>query len=331
VTPPWDWQLPAELAPPPVPPDNPMTAAKVALGRRLFYEPRLSLNGSQSCASCHFQRNGFAAPVAHPIGSTGETLAHNAPGLANVAYYRAYTWASHLLTTLERQIVVPMFADSPVELGLSGNEHVAYERLAAQPRYQLWFAAAFPGEDAPINTRNVVRALACFVRSLTSTDAPYDRYLRGDRGALSPAATRGLALFFGDRLGCAGCHSGRNLSAAAPVGGEPRAAMFFATGMADDSDTGLFALTRKPADKGRFRVPSLCNVAVTAPYFHDGSAATLAEAIGRYEHRTGAARDPRLRQFTLSDGERRDLIAFLQSLTDTTFLTNPRLSDPFAH
>ena len=334
---PYDWELPAGFTVPPVPATNPMSAAKVELGRHLFYERDLSYNRTQSCASCHRQSLGFADGKARPRGSTGELLPRNAPGLVNVAYFRSLTWVNPLLTSLERQIVVPMFSDSPVELGLAGKEAEVLARLSADPVYRALFARAFPGDADPVSVAGVVRALACFLRSMIAANSPYDRYLRGDREALSPAARRGLALFESDKLGCASCHTGPNLSLAAPIDQAAAVETFFNMGLHESyppGSTGRHELTGVTADRGRMRIPSLRNVAVTAPYFHDGSVATLEEVVAIYEaggRGAGAAnphKDPRVAGFRLAAGERADLLAFLEALTDRGFLSDPRFADP---
>jgi cytochrome c peroxidase len=247
---------------------------------------------------------------------------------------------------------VPMFGDVPVELGLR-DRRVVRERLAADPWYVATFADAFPGESAPIDVANVVRALAAFERTLISDDSPYDRYTRGDAHALSPSAIRGMQLFLSERLECFHCHGGFNFSDAIDHQGlvEPERA-FHNNGLYDldgkgaypASDRGLMKLTGRPEDMGRFKAPTLRNIAVTAPYMHDGSIATLGGVIDHYAAggRTIASgpdagvgsesplKDPLVAGFVLTAAERADLIEFLRSLTDETFLTDPRFSNPFA-
>lgn len=344
-------RLPPGFPPPPVPADNPLTAEKVELGRRLFYDRRLSGDGHFACASCHRQELAFTDGRARAMGAAGDLHPRGAMSLANAAYAVTLAWDEPELTRLEDQALVPMLATAPVELGIAGREDEVLARLEADERYRRLFAAAFPGEPDPFTLGHVARALASFERTLISGRSAYDRLLwDDDREALTPAAWRGMELFFSERLGCSGCHAGFNFSGpvrfAAPEGGDPAAAAepppaFFNTGLYDlgggaypPDNPGLFRHTGREGDHGRFRAPTLRNVALTAPYMHDGSIATLGEVIDHYAAGGRAAgspaKDPRLRGFALAPGEKADLLAFLESLTDHAFVTDPRLADPFA-
>lgn len=344
-------ELPPGFPPPVVPADDPLTAEKVALGRRLFYDRRLSGGGGYACASCHRQELAFTDGRAHALGATGERHPHSAMSLANAAYNLTLAWDEPELTRLEDQALIPMLNREPVELGIAGREEEVLGRLRADPRYRERFAAAFPGESDPFTLDHVVRALASFERTLISGRAPYDRLLYDDdRGALPPAAWRGMELFFSERLACSECHAGFNFSgpvrfvAPAPAGEPPApepAPAFFNTALYDLGGgtypapaPGLVRHTGRPEDRGRFRAPTLRNVALTAPYMHDGSIATLGEVIDHYAAGGRAAgnplKDPRLAGFELAPGEKADLLAFLDSLTDRAFVTDPRFGDPFA-
>jgi cytochrome c peroxidase len=340
-------RLPPGFPPPVVPADNPLTAEKVALGRRLFYDRRLSGDGHFACASCHRQELAFTDGRPRAVGATGATLARSAMSLANAAYPATLAWDEPELTRLEDQALVPMLATDPIELGIAGREAEVLARLRADARYRELFAAAFPGDPDPFTLGHVTRALASFERTLLSGDSPYDRLLyRDDREALSPAARRGMALFFSAELACAECHAGFNLSGPvhfARAGGgaafEPPPA-FFNTALYDLGggaypldNPGLVRRTGRAEDQGRFRAPTLRNVALTAPYMHDGSIATLGEVIDHYAAGGRAAgnpgKDSRLEGFAISAAGKTDLIAFLEALTDRAFVTDPRLADPF--
>jgi len=346
------WDLPQGFPKPVVPEDNPMSAEKVELGRRLFYDKRLSENREQSCASCHRRELAFTDGLGHAVGSTGEHHRRGSMSLANVAYASRLTWANPLLDRLEDQALVPMFGDKPVELGLS-EAQTLLDRLKDEGDYRHRFERAFPGDPRPITLANVTRALAAFERTLISGNAPYDRFTRGETNALSAEAQRGMDLFFSERLECFHCHGGFTFSDAVDHAGLPEPARaFHNTGLYNvdghgaypASDRGLYELTGKPADMGRFRAPTLRNIAVTAPYMHDGSAATLEEAIDHYMaggrriaagERAGNGAESPLKDeflvgFVLTDGERRDLVAFLHSLTDEDFIRDPRFSNPFS-
>jgi cytochrome c peroxidase len=330
-----------------VPADNPLTVEKVELGRRLFYDRRLSGDGHYACASCHRQELAFTDGRSRAMGAEGDLHPRSAMSLANVAYAATLAWDEPALTRLEDQALVPMLATAPVELGIAGREDEVLARLTADPRYRELFAAAFPGDAGPFTLDHVARTLASFERTLISGRSAYDRLLwDDDRGALTPAAWRGMELFFSERLGCSDCHAGFNFSGPVrfvePGGGaaEPAPA-FFNTALHDlgggaypPDNPGLTRHTGRAEDRGRFRAPTLRNVALTAPYMHDGSIATLGEVIDHYAAGGRAAgnplKDPRLRGFFLGPGEKADLVAFLGSLTDHAFVTDPRLADPFA-
>src|SRR3954452_22071 len=185
---PFEWQLPRGLPRPDVPADNPMTTVKVALGRRLFYDTRISGNGTFACASCHQQAHAFTDSRGRAIGSTGQAHARSAMSLTNVAYNASFGWADPSARSLEAQIAVPMFNEHPIELGIAGDEAEIVRRFAS-PADEPWFRAAFPADPRPVSLENIVRAIAAFERTLVSADSPFDRYLyRDDRTAISQAA-----------------------------------------------------------------------------------------------------------------------------------------------
>jgi len=329
------WRLPAGFPPPRVPDDNPITAAKVALGRRLFYDVRLSANGQQSCAGCHQQDRAFTDGRARAIGSTGALHRRSSMSLANAGYAARLSWADSSLTSLEAQATIPIFNEQPVELGMPKDGVLLLTRLRADTEYRRTFADAFPGDNA-ITVRNVTRALASFERALISASSPYDRYRAGrDESALSAEAKRGLRLFSSQQLNCARCHRGFTLSGAAEFDGRrQQPPEYFDIGLSGrlrqtrrpTEDLGLFDRTGEPDDVGKFKAPTLRNIAVTAPYMHDGSIETLSEILDYYA--AGSRTNAFLRGFTLSSEDRRDILAFLDSLTDQTFLHDPTFAEP---
>ncbi|WP_179378186.1 methanobactin export MATE transporter MbnM [Jannaschia marina] len=334
----WSWNLPDFIPPPPVPEDNPMSEAKVDLGRHLFYDGRLSLDGTMACASCHVQSLAFSDGRAVSIGIDGEATRKNAQGLANVGYMPILTWANPHMDSIEFQALVPLFGDDPREMGSGGHDVAIFERLMADPFYADAFPKAFPErEDAQADLFTVTRALAAFQRSLTSFDSPYDRYRHGgDEDAISEAAKRGEQHFFDHRFECYHCHVGTLLTDNLQTATAPwQETGFHNTGLHAILPTrtpGLIEFTGRPEDEGRFRTPSLRNVAVTAPYMHDGSVADLAAAIAHYAQ-GGRGGHPGtsglLVGFEITEAETAELIAFLESLTDETFLTDPRHADPW--
>ncbi len=319
--------LPPGVLPPPTPPDNPLTAVKAELGRHLFYDRRISWNGTQSCASCHQQRLAFTDGQLRAIGSTGEQHFRNSMTLANVGWRRPLTWANAAMRSLEEQALVPLTRHAPVELGMDGHLDVLLARIRADDRYGPLFAAAFPGDPDPITIINTARAIASFERTLISANSAYDRLvLRGESNAFSESAWRGMRLFFSPRLRCSSCHGGFDFDT-------PTTGTVF-------RNTGLYDRPRDLGDanaRGTFRVPTLRNVAVTGPYMHDGSAGTLSDVIEDYAAGGRAARlghhkpaqGVAIRPFAITPDEKHDLLAFLESLTDPTFLSDPRYADPW--
>ena len=354
----WTWALPAHFPEPRVPESNPMSQAKVELGRHLFYDRRLSGNGTQACASCHHPDKAFSDGRLLPRGSTGQLHPRNAQHLSNVVFNATLTWANPALVTLERQMEVPLFGDDPVEMGVNdANQAEVLARLAADTGaaavadYPRRFAEAFPGEAAPLGWANVIKAIAAFQRSLVSAGSRYDQWLEG-RTLLTPQELRGMQLFFGEKAECFHCHGSFNFNdqivhARSRLVETPfhNTGLFNigGTGAFPEPNRGVFELTGQAADMGRFRAPSLRNVEVTAPYMHDGSLATLPEVLrfyaagGRHIPSGPLAGDGRLSPFRseliaridLSDEEQAELVAFLKTLTDHAFLQNPRHADPF--
>ena len=305
------WHLPRGFPTPAVPADNPMSESKVALGQRLFFEPRLSVTGAYSCASCHDPARSFSDGRSLAVGATGERLPHSAMALVNVAYNVSFGWTKPDLSSLETQMLEPLLNQNPVELGLAGRESAVAGTLAADPAYASAFAAAFPG-PAPASFDHIVKAVAAFERTLISGDSAFDRYVfGGQHDALSQAAKRGMAEFFSARAGCSACHSGFNFSG---------------SWRDTQGDTGKPPFAINGTSSEPLRVPTLRNVSRTAPYMHDGRFATLAAVLDHYAAMADQARrdshsqvDARLRTFDLSQAERADLIAFLESLTDPTW------------
>lgn len=296
----WRWQLPRGFPEPRVPVDNPMSAAKVALGARLFADPRLSVTGQYSCSSCHDPARAFTDGLALSRGATGATLPLNAPTLLNAAYNASLGWRDAGITTLEQQMRGPLFNEHPPELGLAGREAEVERALSADAALRAAFAAAFPGERVTMDT--VIRAIASYERTLLSAASPFDRYVfAGEHAALDETQKRGLDIFFSDRGGCANCHGGINFA-----------------GDWVDRDHAVARASFANAGTGEtVRVPTLRNLAATTPYMHDGRFATLDAVLDHYEQlAVDPHADQRLRRLPLTKDERSDLQAFLNSLSD---------------
>ena len=347
------WNIPEDFPLPIVPEGNPMSAAKVELGRHLFYDSRLSANGKQACASCHRPEYAFSERRARAVGSTGEANRRNSLALVNVAYNSTLMWAHPGLRDIEQQVLVPMFGGNPVELGIAGHEEDVLSRFREDERYRRLFESAYPGDGAPVDFDHVIAALACFVRSLVSFGSPFDQYAYGGRDdALSEAAIRGLEHFFSEKFECHHCHGGFNFTQSSThdrmgVLMDP----FHNTGLYNvggenaypSEDQGLHDLTEQLADRGKFRAPTLRNIALTAPYMHDGSLPGLGAVLDFYaaggrniasgtyagDGRTNSYKSQFVKGFDMTSDERADLLAFLRSLTDSAFLERVAHQNPF--
>jgi cytochrome c peroxidase len=256
------------------------------------------------------------------------------------------------MRSLETQALVPMFGEDPVELGMSGKEDVLIHRLKAEPRYRTMFPRAFSEPD-PFTLANITKAIASFERTILSGDSSYDHYRRGDDPtAITESAKRGETLFFSERLECFHCHGGFNFTGSLDYYGKGIAEVeFHNTGLYNlkgelsypQPNLGLYIFTQSAEDIGKFKAPTLRNIALTAPYMHDGSVKTLAESIDHYaaggrkiatgpkagDGSQNPAKSEFVKGFQLTASEKRDLLAFLGSLTDTSLLANPLLSDPW--
>jgi cytochrome c peroxidase len=291
------------------PADNAFTKARWELGKKLFYDPVMSVDSSISCASCHRPELAFSDAVAFSPGVENRAGTRNVPPLSNVAYHPYFTREGGV-PSLEMQILVPIqehneFDFNIVLLGERLNRDSSYVRLAR---------VAYDRDPDPFV---IVRALATFERSLLSGDSPYDRYVNDkDPSAMSDAALRGMDLFFSERINCSACHGDFNFTNYS----------FENNGLYEDyEDEGRFRLTGKETDRARFKVPSLRNVEWTAPYMHDGSLNILEEVVEHYN--SGGKDHPQksglIRPLGLTEAEKEDLIRFLQSLSDQTFIQNP--------
>jgi cytochrome c peroxidase len=310
-------QMPSHV---PVPIDNPQTPAKIELGKKLYFDPRISITGTVSCNSCHnVMSNGTDnRPVS--AGAHGKLGDRNAPTVFNAAFRSVHFWDGRA-ASLEDQAKGP--PTNPIEMGMPNAEAIV-ERIQAIPVYRLEFARVFGGSQ-PITFDHIAQAIASFERTLITPGSAYDRFMAGDKSSLSPAAQRGLRLM--DSVGCAGCHSGPQFSG--PV--QPMGKGFYMKFPMNpdnayvkkynlDADTGRNDVTHQEADEHMFVVQSLRNVEVTAPYFHNGSVKSLDEAV-RVMATTQLGQ-------TLTASQVQELVAFLDSLTGKfPQITLPRLPE----
>lgn len=292
---------------PPVPSEDLETPSKAALGKTLFFDPRLSVNGSISCAFCHVPTAGYADPKQVSLGVGGKRGGRNAPSVLNSAYFPLQFWDGRA-GSLEEQAIGPL--TNPVEMA-NHNYRSIVARLRKIHSYRVAFYRVF---GAGISIDRIGQAIAAFERTLVTPDSPYDRYMMGDRNALTPAQKRGFAVFRGKGR-CVTCHNGFLLSDKGYHNlGVPQTGPL-------SVDVGRYAVTHDPADKGRFRTPTLRNVALTAPYMHDGAFRTLGEVVDFYDRGGGKSpfvKDALIVPLHLSKQEKSDLVSFLESLSGET-------------
>lgn len=288
----------------PAPPDNPVTNAKAALGRRLFFDQGLSRDHSTSCATCHDPQLAFTDREPVAVGIGGQKGARRTPRLINRVYGRSFFWDGRV-KSLEEQVLKPI--ENPVEMDLSLD--LAVDRLRADDSYAGAFQEVFGAAPEP---RHIAMALATYVRTIVSGDSRYDRYVAGDAGALGAAERRGLELFRG-KASCVVCHLGPNLTDEdfhnTGVGWEQGASR----------DLGRARVTAQEDDKGAFRTPTLREVASTGPYMHDGSLKTLEDVVDFYSDggKPNPYLDGEMSRLDLTAAEKVDLIAFLHTLSGT--------------
>jgi cytochrome c peroxidase len=289
---------------------NEFSEARWALGKKLFFDPVMSSDGSISCASCHAPEQAFSDNVALSFGVADAIGTQNAPSLTNVAYHPYFTRAGGV-PTLEMQILVPIQEHNE----FNSNIIEIAERMAIDSNYVRMSQSAY--ERAP-DAFVITRALACFERSLISGNSPYDRYTYHDeKAALSELELQGMELFNSDRAACSSCHGGFNFTDYT----------FQNNGLYEQyADSGRHRFTGLESDRALFKVPSLRNNGFTAPYMHDGSIATLEEVVEHYSdgmlvHKNRSAQ---LKAFHFSKKEKEQLIAFLRTLNDSSFVQDKR-------
>lgn len=302
---------------PEIPADNPLTPAKVDLGKRLFFDPILSRDGDLSCGSCHFQENAFADPKRLSIGTDGLLGLRNAPALFNLVYHQSFFWDG-ANPSLELQAIFPI--ESHFELASTVDE--VLQRLKADPDYPRLFQYVY---NDTITAKGLVQAIASFERTLISAGSKYDDFLASglDSTIFTEQEWRGYKLFFSETDSdkhpeCFHCHGGFNLDD--PSGRFRNNGLYL-----DYEDEGRYLVTGSDFDRGKFKVPSLRNIEHTAPYMHDGSIATLEEVLDHYASggQLHQNRDILMGNIAIDSLEKLDIIAFLKTLSDPGFLTNP--------
>jgi cytochrome c peroxidase len=304
--------LPGDLGPlPSLAPGKSASKDEVELGKLLFFETRLSQDRSMSCASCHDPLKGFADGKVLATGFAGKVLKRHSPTILNAAFNTLQFWDGRS-PSLEDQALGPI--TNPDEMNLNGE--LAVERLNSVPLYREMFQKVYG--QAP-TLQGIARAISAFERTLITPDSPFDKYMRGDKSALRPAEKRGLLLFI-SKASCSQCHNGVNLSDND----------FHNLGHNRYEDLGRYQVTKAEKDKSAFKTPSLRNIALTAPYMHDGSLKTLEEVVDYYNHGgdNGPNKSSQIVKLYLTIQEKRDLVAFLKTLTGTVpDIAKPQMLD----
>jgi len=306
-------KVPVGFPVPDFPPDNEFSEARWTLGRKLFFDPVMSRDSSVSCASCHNPRFAFSDSVAFSLGTDSAVGVRNTLPLANVAYH-PYFMREGGDASLEMQILTHIREHNEFDF----NILLIAERMQEDSSYRRLSMEAYNRVPDPFV---ITRALATFERSFISGNSPYDSfYYKGDMDAIPAGAIRGFVLFNSDKAGCSECHGGFNLTGYA----------FKNNGLYKEyADPGRFKLTGLEEDRALFKTPSLRNVAVTAPYMHDGSFKSLEEVVEHYNSggQGHPNQDPHVRPLGLTPEERAELVAFLRSLTDEEFINDPRFQN----
>ncbi|MCO6467054.1 MAG: hypothetical protein J5I53_10605 [Bradyrhizobiaceae bacterium] len=309
----------SHMPPMPVPADNPMNPAKVALGHRLFYEGRLSSNGVISCAACHRPEASFTdAPKQVSEGVRQQQGQRNTPTIINAGYRKHLFWDGRA-PSLEDQAMTAFM--HPEEM--DADTH-AVGALMRSPAYAQAWREAFG--DTLVTMKRVMQAIAAWERTVIASNSRYDRFVRGEFAALTAQEREGMRLFFSDRTSCSSCHGGPDFTTDE----------FKNTGLFTHYfDRGLYEITYNPFDEGLFKIPTLRNVALTPPYMvggdsDSGNLTTLLQVVRHYNGGGKAffSRDKRVRPLGLSDSEQFALVAFLKALTDSSVMTDPRFTRP---
>lgn len=295
-----------------IPGDNPMTPEKVALGRQLFFDERLSVDGTRSCYSCHVCEKGLTDGLPKAVGALNKTLTRSSPTLWNIGYHKEFYWDGRS-ASLEKQA---MAAWQGGNMGAKDKEAEIVGKINALAGYRAQFQKVFASDATP---ENIMQAIAAYERTITSGDTAWDKYQGGDESALSEEAKRGWKVF--QDIKCTNCHDGVLLTDQ----------QYHNVGVGMDKpepDKGRFNASKNEADTGAFKTPTLRDVAESAPYFHDGSAATLEEAV---DFMLGGGKDnphldkKNLEKREISKEQKADLIAFLKSLDVNCKLSKPAL------
>ncbi len=317
------------------------------LGRYLFYDRRLSVNNTRSCGTCHNPQFAFTDGYKRSLGVFADLHQRNTQPLFNLQYFKYFTAADSTLHSPLQQMDNPLFNTHPAEMGVKGNEGIILKRIKDDAVYKKLF------KDAGVNISwiNIKAAISAFILHLQSFNSPYDKFIKGDSAALNLFAKKGMQLFFYPDFKCATCHGGANFSSPSIINDKGDTLFYFNTGLYNTDgkggypayDQGLYQLTKNEKDMGKFRVPTLRNLVFTAPYFHDGSTASLNDLIDMYAaggrkiaqgiNNGNGIKNPykhsAVNGFHISAADKINLVNFLLSLSDSSFINNPQYQNPF--
>lgn len=309
------------------------------LGRYLFFDTRLSVNNTKSCASCHNPKFAFTDGYRTSATALGENVSHNSPSLINVKYLKRFDWANPKNTDLSQQIKRPLFSENPIELGLQLHFNKLKNEIKSDSLYNVLFHNAFPNDDSLFTLNQIEKALISYEKTLESNESDFDK------NKLNDLAKYGYKLFSSKKLNCNNCHPPPYFTLAALTNNTD--SIYANIGLNNFSknnlqsiyDEGLFTFTKKEEDKGKFKIPSLRNVMLTAPYMHDGSVTSIEEVIEIYarggriynneDGRHNKNKHPLIHGFIITEIEKKALIAFLNSLTDSSIFYKQKFQNPF--
>ncbi|MFZ1529660.1 MAG: cytochrome c peroxidase [Ferruginibacter sp.] len=322
-------------------------AEKIELGRYLFFDRRLSVNNTRSCGTCHNPQFAFTDGYKRSLGAFADLHLRNTQPIFNLAEYKYFTSADSTIHTLQQQMNNPLFSTKPVEMGVNGHEEEILKRISTDKIYRDMFGKA----GVEISWQGIKSVISSFMQMIESYRSPYDHFLAGDSNALSAPEKRGMQLFFSADLSCGKCHGGKNFSEPEVKDEAGRTVYYFNTGLYNVNDSGAYPLydqgqymqTKKISDMGKFRVPTLRNLAFTAPFYHDGSGLDLKTVINDFANagrniRAGLYKGngienpykhPLIKGFSISEEDKANLAAFLLALSDSSITTNPAWQNPF--
>lgn len=311
----------------------------VALGHLLFFDTKLSINGTKACASCHDPQLAFTDGYRKSLGAYADLHQHNSPSLLNLSSYSSLNWSNPYLHSLKEQMKKPLFNTNPIELGMNQKDTLILMQLKNEPIYKKVLNKILNANNS-FNWELVFTAIEAYIQQIESRNSAFDNYNNGNLSALNQQQLAGKQLFFSKQLQCGTCHGGKDLNTSIDQNNFHNIGLY---AQYPEADKGIAQYTKKNSDIGKFRTPSLRNVAITAPYMHNGSVATLNECIAIFERggqyiaygnlkgdgKLNPHKSPIIKGFTITKEQQQNLIAFLYALTDTTYLQNPLFKNPF--